>query len=78
MKGQMVWRYATGAQVLATPVVAAGQVYVGSGDGSFYALDTRSGRPAWRYTTGEVRSSAALAFGHVYVGSISGMMYAFV
>jgi eukaryotic-like serine/threonine-protein kinase len=77
MNGQVAWRYATGAQVLATPVVAAGQVYVGSGDGSFYALDTRSGRPTWRYTTGEVRGSAALAFGHVYVGSISGVLYAF-
>lgn len=78
VKGRLVWKYATGAQVLATPVVAAGLVYVGSGDGIFYALDTRSGRPAWRYTTGEVRSTAALAYGHIYIGSLSGMMYAFV
>ena len=77
MKGRLVWRYATGAQVLATPIVAAGFVYVGSGDGNFYALDTHSGRPAWRYVTGEVRSSAALAYGHIYVGSLDGTMYAF-
>ncbi|TMD59434.1 MAG: pyrrolo-quinoline quinone, partial [Chloroflexi bacterium] len=66
-----------GAQVLATPIVAAGFVYIGSGDGNFYALNTQSGRPAWRYATGEVRSSAALAYGHIYVGSLAGMMYAF-
>jgi len=58
-------------------IVAAGFVYVGSGDGNFYALNTHSGRPAWRYATGEVRSSAALAYGHIYVGSLDGMMYAF-
>jgi eukaryotic-like serine/threonine-protein kinase len=75
--GKLTWRFATGAQVLATPVIAAGLVYVGSDDGYFYALNTRTGRPAWRYATGEVRSSASLASGHLYVGSLDGMMYAF-
>jgi len=75
--GRLLWRFATGAQVLATPVVAAGFVYFGSDDGYFYALDIRTGRPAWRYTTGEVRSAASLAGGHLYVGSLNGAMYAF-
>jgi outer membrane protein assembly factor BamB len=77
LHGKLIWRFATGAQVLATPVVTAGQVYIGSGDGIFYALDTQTGRPAWHYTTGEIRSSAALANGHLYVGSLSGGVYAF-
>lgn len=76
-RGKLIWRFATGAQVLATPVVSAGLVYVGSDDGYFYALNTHTGRPAWRYATGEVRSSASLAGGHLYVGSLDGMMYAF-
>jgi outer membrane protein assembly factor BamB len=76
-KGRLVWRYATGAQILATPIVGVGLIYVGSSDGYFYALDTQSGRPAWRYLTGEIRSSASLASGHLYVGSITGIMYAF-
>jgi outer membrane protein assembly factor BamB len=75
--GKIFWRYATGAQVLATPVVAAGLVYIGSGDGYFYALNTQTGRPAWRYQTDEVRSSASLANGRLYIGSLSGMIYAF-
>src|SRR5215469_5622575 len=58
LHGKLSWRFATGAQVLATPVVTAGQVYVGSGDGTFYALDTQTGRPAWHYLTGEIRASA--------------------
>jgi eukaryotic-like serine/threonine-protein kinase len=76
-KGQLTWQFATGAQVLSTPIVTAGFVYIGSGDGHFYALDTRTGRPAWRYTTGEVRSSASFAYNHVYIGSLTGMLYAF-
>ena len=75
--GRLLWRFATGAQVLATPVVAAGFVYFGSDDGNFYALDIQTGRPAWHYATGEVRSSASLAGGHLFVGSLNGAMYAF-
>lgn len=77
LKGKLIWRFATGDQVLATPVVAAGLVYAGSSDGYFYALNTRTGRPAWRYHTGEIRSSAIFAANHLYVGSIDGDMYAF-
>jgi outer membrane protein assembly factor BamB len=77
LHGKLLWRFATGAQVLATPVVTARQVYIGSGDGNFYALDSQSGRPAWHYATGEIRASASIAYGHLYVGSLSGRMYAF-
>lgn len=76
--GKVIWSFATGAQILGTPVVTSGQVYVGSDDGYFYALDTRTGRPVWRYSTGEVRSSASLANGHLYVGGLNGVVYAFV
>ncbi len=76
--GTLIWRFATGAQVLATPVVASGRIYVGSSDGYFYALDSKTGRPAWRYATGEIRGSASLANGHLYVGSLNGIVYAFI
>ncbi len=75
--GRLLWRFATGAQVLATPVVAAGLVYIGSDDGYFYALNIQTGRPAWRYMTGEVRSAASLAGGRLFVGSLNGVFYAF-
>jgi outer membrane protein assembly factor BamB len=77
LHSRLIWRFATGAQILATPVVTAGQVYIGSGDGNFYALDTQTGRPVWHYVTGEIRASASLANGHLYVGSLSGVVYAF-
>lgn len=77
LHGRLIWRFATGAQILATPVVTAGHVYIGSGDGNFYALDTQTGRPNWHYVTGEIRASASLANGHLYIGSLSGVVYAF-
>lgn len=77
LKGRILWRYATGTQILATPVIASHQVYVGSGDGYFYALNTRTGRPIWHYFVGEVRGSASLANGHIYIGSLNGTIYAF-
>ncbi len=78
LHGKLDWRFATGAQILATPVVTAEQVYIGSGDGNFYALNTQTGRPAWHYVTGEIRASASLANGRLYVGGLSGVVYAFV
>jgi eukaryotic-like serine/threonine-protein kinase len=77
MRGKLIWRYATGAQVLATPVVTPGRIYAGSGDGFFYALNSKTGRPLWLYATGEIRSSASLANGHLYVGGLNGLVYAF-
>ncbi len=77
LHGKLIWRYATGAQVLATPVVTSGRIYTGSSDGFFYALNSKTGRPAWRYATGEIRGSASLANGHLYVGGLDGMVYAF-
>ncbi|HZU66531.1 MAG TPA: PQQ-binding-like beta-propeller repeat protein [Ktedonobacteraceae bacterium] len=77
LHGKLIWRFATGAQVLATPVVAGERIYIGSGDGFFYALDSKTGRPIWRYATGEIRGSASLANGRLYVGSLNGMVYAF-
>jgi eukaryotic-like serine/threonine-protein kinase len=36
--GARLWSYATGSQVISSPVVANGMVYVGSGDGKLYAF----------------------------------------
>lgn len=62
---------------LSSPVVAAGAVYFGSGDGSLYALDAASGALRWKYATGDVvHASPAYADGVVYVGSWDSYFYA--
>jgi outer membrane protein assembly factor BamB len=62
---------------LTSPVVAAGVVYFGSGDGNVYAVTADSGTLRWRFKTGNVvHASPALADGVVYVGSWDSYFYA--
>jgi outer membrane protein assembly factor BamB len=64
--------------VYSSSAVANGVVYVGSSDGSVYALNASTGAKLWSYLTGlyPIRSSPAVANGVVYVGSYDGNVYA--
>jgi outer membrane protein assembly factor BamB len=71
------WSYATGGQVNSSPVVASGAVYVGSVDGSLYALNASSGALLWSFAAGaSIEQSPAVANGVVYVGSNGDNVYA--
>jgi eukaryotic-like serine/threonine-protein kinase len=62
---------------LSSPVVAAGSVFFGSGDGHLYALDAESGQLRWKFKTGDVvHASPAYADGVVYFGSWDSYFYA--
>jgi outer membrane protein assembly factor BamB len=62
---------------LSSPVVAAGNVYFGSGDGNVYALDAASGELRWKFRTGDVvHASPAYANGVLYFGSWDSWFYA--
>jgi outer membrane protein assembly factor BamB len=62
---------------LSSPVVAAGIVYFGSGDGHVYALDAKSGELRWKFRTGDVvHASPAYADGVVFFGSWDSYFYA--
>ncbi|MFG2000914.1 PQQ-binding-like beta-propeller repeat protein [Spirillospora sp. NPDC048911] len=73
-----VWRRNTGEEYLMTsPTVAGGTVFVGSEKGDLFAFDARTGKPRWRYATGQpVRSQAAIAGGVVYVAGHDGNVHA--
>ncbi len=75
--GDRRWTFATrGPHIWYRPLVAAGTVYVGSGDYNLYALDAASGEERWRFETGNraltevARHGAAILFGshdrHLY------------
>ncbi len=52
-------------------------VYIGSPDGTVYALNAAAGAKLWSFTAGgHVVSSPAVANGVVYVGSDDGTVYA--
>jgi serine/threonine-protein kinase len=62
------WRYATGDAVTSSPAVVDGVVYIGSTDGSVYALDVTTGKKKWAYATGDKFEAAPTAVdGMVYI-----------
>jgi len=71
------WTFATGDRIVSSPVLDDGVVYVGSDDGSVYAIDAATGRLRWqRRTGGPVASTPAIASGRLYVSSYDGKIYA--
>jgi eukaryotic-like serine/threonine-protein kinase len=71
------WRVPTDGDVVATPAVSGGAVYVGSGSGVMYALDERTGDARWTVNLASpIESSAAVANGLVYVGTRDGRLHA--
>jgi len=86
--GAVRWSFPTADHIYSSPALAAGPggvteaVYIGSADGSVYAVGPDGGE-LWRYDTGEpVRSSPVLGRAPhgggeiVYVGSSNGRLYA--
>jgi eukaryotic-like serine/threonine-protein kinase len=62
---------------ISSPAIAAGIVYIGSGDHSVYALDAASGDLRWKFATGDVvHATPAVAGGLVYIGSWDRNFYA--
>jgi outer membrane protein assembly factor BamB len=73
----LLWSYATDNDVVSSPAIVNGVVYVGSNDGNVYAINASTGHELWQTGTfGEVQSSPAVANGIVYVGSDDGNLYA--
>jgi polyvinyl alcohol dehydrogenase (cytochrome) len=83
-----IWDVEVGGPVSATPVIADGVVYVGSYDGSLYALDLHSGERRWVYATGAavpepnlqiplgITGSAAVSGDTIYVGDAGAVLHA--
>lgn len=62
----------------ATPIEKDGVVYVGSGNGVFYALNAADGSVLWEYQTdGAIRVDAAVTDDYAIVGTLSGTLYCF-
>jgi len=71
------WKFKTGGEVVSSPAVVGGVVYVGSNDGRLYAIDEATGSLKWKLATGaRVSSSPAVADGVVFFGSYDGNFYA--
>jgi eukaryotic-like serine/threonine-protein kinase len=61
------WSFHTNGEVVSSPAIVGGVVYVGSNDGNLYAIDESSGKLHWKFETGSaIPSSPAVAAGIVY------------
>jgi outer membrane protein assembly factor BamB len=71
------WQFHSGGQILSSPVVADGTVFVGSNDHHLHALDLATGAEKWKFKSGgRIPSSPAIANGLVYFLSYDGNFYA--
>jgi len=65
------------APISASPVVAGGQVFVGTQEGAFFCLDLATGEEIWQFKTeGPVSAPAAVLENRVYFGDTYGFVYA--
>ena len=89
--GEVKWEFPfTPNRIHATPALAEGRLFVGTGAGTLHALDAKSGGEVWRWDTtgdgalftpyvrkGEVTlTSPVVAGGCVYIGAANGFLYA--
>src|ERR1700737_5016187 len=73
----MQWRFPTGGEVNSSPVIDGDTVYVGSGDGTLYAIDLWTGAERWSFDAGNpISSSPAIANNIVYFATRNGTLLA--
>lgn len=70
------WEFKTGSRIVASPVVSAGIVYIGSDDHALHAIDADSGHELWRFATeANVGSTVAVDHNSVFFLSLDGNAY---
>jgi outer membrane protein assembly factor BamB len=75
--GGIAWRLQTGGPVRSSPIVTDGVVYVGSNDGTVYAVTADRGVPRWKYDAGSpVSSTPAVTGSLVVVSAVDGSIHA--
>lgn len=65
-----------GNDIISSPVIIDGKVYIGSSNNNIYCLDEHTGQVIWRFQSGSrVYSTPAVVDGKVYVGSHDSFIY---
>ncbi len=71
------WKFHTAGQVISSPAVVGGTIYVGSTDGNLYAVDSEAGTLKWKFEAkSRIASSPAVSGGLVYFETYDGNFYA--
>ena len=76
-KLDLLWSFKTDYEILSSPVIGFGKVYIGSNDGNVYSLNLQNGTKVWQYDTGDdVEAPPLLLDQTIYVGSLGGDFFA--
>jgi outer membrane protein assembly factor BamB len=71
------WSFHTHGELISSPAIAKGVIYVGSNDGKLYAIDQETGSQEWSFSTdARITSSPAIAGGLVFCSSYDGSFFA--
>lgn len=73
-----IWNYKAGGEIYSSPALNGKEVFFGSLEGVFYAVDAEYGNLLWRYTTHSPLASSPVVTddGAVLFGAKNGKMYA--
>ena len=75
--GSQLWRFRTGAAVVADPLLFRGMVIVGSFDKKLYALDADDGEPEWTFESNNWFWAGPVTDGEtIFAPSMDGNVYA--
>lgn len=76
-EGTENWVVEVENEVLSSPAVSDGTLYIGVSDGQLYAIDAHDGDIEWTFEAdGDIWSSPAVAFGSVYFADWTATVYA--
>lgn len=71
------WGFESGDVWASSPVLDAGMLYFGAGDGGLRAVDAQTGEVRWSFQAGgRIRSTPAVAGGRVFFGDADGRVHA--
>jgi eukaryotic-like serine/threonine-protein kinase len=74
---KVAWTFTTKAEILSSPVIQDGTVFVGSTDNSVYAIDLKTGAQRWSYPTKDMVEAPPLVLnGKIFIGSSDFFFYA--
>jgi len=75
--GGLKWKFNTGGEIWATPVIDNNLLIIGSFNKTVFAIDANAGTEKWRFSTGSTNVAPPVILnGTVYIGSLDRNLYA--
>lgn len=75
-EGNQCWNSSISGEVICSPAIAYGNVYIGSNNNNLYCFDAETGVEKWHFSSlGDIRSSPVIDDQRVFFGSNDGNLY---